>query len=145
MSVLLAMENEIRLRLACDRCHSQKLRCSKRQGANVCDRCAKADAPCLFSPFRQKKDTEKKNNGVKVPVSTHSSRSSKSIDDRSENSMALTAGSERKRMRVTTRSEKPGQLPLLLILIPALYISSNIFRRTESSTSYSTCAQLLLY
>ena len=37
-------------RLACDRCHSQKLRCPKTQGAVSCARCSKAGAPCEFSP-----------------------------------------------------------------------------------------------
>ena len=50
------MNDDIRLRSACDRCHSQKLRCPKRPAAEVCDRCIKSGAPCIFSPFRQKKD-----------------------------------------------------------------------------------------
>ncbi len=39
-----------RTRLACDRCHGQKLRCPKEPGIPVCTRCAKAGADCIFSP-----------------------------------------------------------------------------------------------
>ena len=46
--------DNIRRRSACDRCHSQKLRCPRRPGVDVCDRCAKARATCVYSPFRQK-------------------------------------------------------------------------------------------
>ncbi|EPE28761.1 Zn2/Cys6 DNA-binding protein [Glarea lozoyensis ATCC 20868] len=49
------MADEIRLRAACDRCHSQKLRCPKKSGEAICDRCLRAGASCMFSPFRQKK------------------------------------------------------------------------------------------
>jgi hypothetical protein len=50
------MADEIRLRSACDRCHSQKLRCPKKKtGESSCNRCSKARAACTFSPFRQKK------------------------------------------------------------------------------------------
>jgi hypothetical protein len=55
----LAMDEDqdtVRLRVACDRCHSQKLRCPKAAGADTCDRCSKARTPCVFSPFRQKKE-----------------------------------------------------------------------------------------
>ncbi|KFA65855.1 hypothetical protein S40285_04656 [Stachybotrys chlorohalonatus IBT 40285] len=38
------------LRQACDRCHNKKLRCPKPAGSLSCARCAKAGAPCLFSP-----------------------------------------------------------------------------------------------
>jgi hypothetical protein len=50
--------DDIRRRAACDRCHTQKTRCPRRPGEDVCDRCVKAQTPCVFSPFRQKKDPE---------------------------------------------------------------------------------------
>ncbi|RDL34403.1 uncharacterized protein BP5553_07531 [Venustampulla echinocandica] len=49
------MADDIRRRSACDRCHSQKLRCPRRPGEDICDRCSKARTSCIFSPFRQKK------------------------------------------------------------------------------------------
>lgn len=49
---------EVRRRFACDRCHTQKIRCPRKPGQAVCDRCTKAKAECLFSPFRQKKVNE---------------------------------------------------------------------------------------
>ncbi|KAH6664964.1 hypothetical protein B0J14DRAFT_240081 [Halenospora varia] len=52
------MSEDIRLRAACDRCHSQKLRCPRQAGETSCTRCAKARATCVFSPFRQKKSPE---------------------------------------------------------------------------------------
>ncbi|KMU72938.1 hypothetical protein CISG_09952 [Coccidioides immitis RMSCC 3703] len=39
-----------RKRLACDRCNSLKLRCSKVAGSEVCTRCIRASASCVFSP-----------------------------------------------------------------------------------------------
>ncbi|KAJ9150448.1 hypothetical protein NKR23_g3846 [Pleurostoma richardsiae] len=39
-----------RTRLACDRCHSQKLRCPKQPGSLLCTRCLKAGAACVYSP-----------------------------------------------------------------------------------------------
>ena len=38
------------LRQACDRCHDKKLRCPKLPGVSSCSRCAKAGAPCIYSP-----------------------------------------------------------------------------------------------
>jgi len=49
------MVDDIRRRTACDRCHSQKLKCPKRSGADICERCLKAKTSCSYSPFRQKK------------------------------------------------------------------------------------------
>ncbi|KAE9367688.1 hypothetical protein N431DRAFT_348492 [Stipitochalara longipes BDJ] len=51
-------EDSIRRRAACDRCHSQKIRCPRKPGQEICDRCQKARTPCIFSPFRQKKVPE---------------------------------------------------------------------------------------
>lgn len=39
-----------RTRLACDRCHSQKLRCPKQPGSPLCTRCLKAGTQCVYSP-----------------------------------------------------------------------------------------------
>ncbi|KAL1879188.1 hypothetical protein Daus18300_001767 [Diaporthe australafricana] len=39
-----------RTRLACDRCHSQKLRCPKQPGSALCTRCLKAGTQCVYSP-----------------------------------------------------------------------------------------------
>lgn len=38
------------LRLACDRCHNQKLRCTNSASTTDCDRCLKANTPCVHSP-----------------------------------------------------------------------------------------------
>jgi len=47
------MVRPIRNRLACDRCHGQKLRCPRDTASGVCSRCAKAGAACIFSPRGQ--------------------------------------------------------------------------------------------
>jgi hypothetical protein len=44
------MPGPVRFRQACDRCHGQKLRCTKQQGSSTCTRCARAGAICVFSP-----------------------------------------------------------------------------------------------
>lgn len=44
------MPAPVRMRLACDRCHSQKLKCPKRPGSNICSRCLKAGSACTYSP-----------------------------------------------------------------------------------------------
>ncbi len=45
-----ASKTNVRQRLACDRCHSQKLRCIKRPGSHVCHRCISAGTQCVFGP-----------------------------------------------------------------------------------------------
>ncbi|EFQ98469.1 hypothetical protein MGYG_01497 [Nannizzia gypsea CBS 118893] len=45
--------SEARLRLACNRCHAQKLRCLRSEGAepgSKCERCRRASVPCVYSP-----------------------------------------------------------------------------------------------
>lgn len=37
-------------RSACDRCHSQKLRCPKAPGSSICTRCSRLGVTCVFSP-----------------------------------------------------------------------------------------------
>lgn len=64
------MADDIRRRSACDRCHSQKLRCPRRPGQDICDRCSKARASCAYSPFRQKKLPQ--DTLGKSPSTTHS-------------------------------------------------------------------------
>ncbi|KAJ2893370.1 hypothetical protein MKZ38_008733 [Zalerion maritima] len=44
------MPKPTRTRQACDRCHSQKLRCLKENGLTTCARCSKAGTDCVFSP-----------------------------------------------------------------------------------------------
>lgn len=44
------MPSFARTRLACDRCHSQKLRCPKQPGSAICTRCLKANTSCTYSP-----------------------------------------------------------------------------------------------
>lgn len=39
-----------RIRSACDRCHSQKLKCRKLPSNGQCARCVKAQTACVFSP-----------------------------------------------------------------------------------------------
>ncbi|KAM3073605.1 hypothetical protein ACMFMG_004510 [Clarireedia jacksonii] len=58
----------VRRRAACDRCHSQKLRCHRQPSTDICERCAKAHTECLYSPFRQKPATLVKS--VKTTSST---------------------------------------------------------------------------
>ena len=41
--------NNANLRSACDRCHGQKLRCTKSASAIDCDRCLKAKTSCVHS------------------------------------------------------------------------------------------------
>ncbi|KAL1902012.1 hypothetical protein Sste5346_001718 [Sporothrix stenoceras] len=45
------MVGPIKTRLACDRCHGQKLRCPKQSGSRVCTRCERAGVACIFSPI----------------------------------------------------------------------------------------------
>lgn len=67
-----------RIRSACDRCHSQKLRCRKLPDSGQCVRCAKARAQCVFSPanrgFRSNPEAERvaqsAGNGVVESISS---------------------------------------------------------------------------
>lgn len=63
----------IQLRRACDRCHSQKLRC-KRTGGGNCDRCEKTGVTCVFSPSRRmRKISQPKDGDARLSVSGASS------------------------------------------------------------------------
>ncbi|KLJ08986.1 hypothetical protein EMPG_15594 [Blastomyces silverae] len=42
-------ESNRQLRSACDRCHSQKLRCERQEGDRSCLRCSRTDALCVYS------------------------------------------------------------------------------------------------
>lgn len=48
-------------RLACDRCHLQKLRCQRQHGQGSCQRCSRLNAVCVFGPRQPRRamvDTE---------------------------------------------------------------------------------------
>ena len=47
---LSAASSSLKVRFACDRCHSQKLRCVRKSGHITCNRCAKRGDRCKFSP-----------------------------------------------------------------------------------------------
>lgn len=81
-----------RRRAACDRCHSQKVRCPKTATQDICDRCMKAGSPCVFSPFRQKKASEADETIQGTPVTPGSSPN----DQITESNTTLT---HRKRQR----------------------------------------------
>ncbi|KAM7197421.1 hypothetical protein V8F20_006566 [Naviculisporaceae sp. PSN 640] len=53
-------------RLACDRCHGQKLRCPRQEGQGACQRCLRANATCVFSP-RQKRTSPSVNKEKQRP------------------------------------------------------------------------------
>jgi Fungal Zn(2)-Cys(6) binuclear cluster domain len=44
------MDQPPKTRRACDRCHTQKLRCKRIEGKNYCVRCTRAELTCIFSP-----------------------------------------------------------------------------------------------
>jgi hypothetical protein len=98
----------VRLRTACDRCHSQKLRCPKPTGAEKCDRCRKARAPCEFSPFRQKKEQNER--GVETDKSSLQAQLA-SLEDRismaTEKSHSI-IGAKRKRVGSVEKPEHPA-------------------------------------
>ncbi|CZR61341.1 uncharacterized protein PAC_11237 [Phialocephala subalpina] len=62
------MTDDVRRRAACDRCHSQKIRCPRQPGQAVCSRCVKAGTQCIFSPFRQKKPVDEANRSGGTPI-----------------------------------------------------------------------------
>lgn len=92
-------KNSVRLRAACDRCHSQKLRCPKPAGAEVCDRCQRAGRPCAFSPFRQKKEPGRAHE--KASMNTQLFHLEEKIDSMTEKSKRSLVGVKRKRNTLT--------------------------------------------
>ena len=102
-TAVLAMEDaSIRRRAACDRCHSQKLKCPKAAGSKVCDRCIKARATCLYSPFRQKKDATVDAKKMKTSIDAQLSSLEDRLNTFSENNLrtnnsTTTCGTKRKR------------------------------------------------
>ena len=93
-------EESIRRRAACDRCHSQKIRCPRKPGQDVCDRCQKARTPCVFSPFRQKKLLEGD------PVADESSAVSPASNAQREATESDIGSSLRKRQRIQSSIER---------------------------------------
>ncbi|KAK6083979.1 hypothetical protein SCUP515_01675 [Seiridium cupressi] len=61
-------------RLACDRCHSQKLRCQRQSGQGSCARCTRLNEQCVFSP-RQRRTVKHKepaaNGAIKTRQEAH--------------------------------------------------------------------------
>lgn len=64
------MSTSSRYRSACDRCHSQKLRCPKQPGSAICSRCQKAGARCAYSPPGTSLATSNNNNTWSSEVSS---------------------------------------------------------------------------
>lgn len=107
------MDDDIRRRSACDRCHSQKLRCPKRQGAVVCDRCVKAGASCIYSPFRQKKDPEKLQYADKSALESIDHLIDGHVVEVNESRRICRYSKANKRKRITPPSPEAGQYSFL--------------------------------
>lgn len=103
-SALSTMTDDIRRRLACDRCHSQKLRCPRRPGKDTCDRCHKARTSCIFSPFRQKKPPQEDQGSTSVVATSQTPAVASQIDFLSED-----VSNSNKRKRIDTHSENIGK------------------------------------
>ena len=50
LEVSSASESNRNIRSACNRCHSQKLRCIRKTGHVSCERCLKLNTPCRLRP-----------------------------------------------------------------------------------------------
>ena len=103
------MDEDIRRRSACDRCHSQKLRCPKRQGTDTCDRCMKSGASCVYSPFRQKKEPQ----GAGSSTDSHTPLSNVCPGKDNGNIKISTHQSGNKRKRITPLTREASQLPFI--------------------------------
>jgi hypothetical protein len=86
----------VRLRAACDRCHSQKLRCPKVADAEQCDRCRKARRPCVFSPFRQKKTDDHNSDSERASMNAQLCLLEQQISIIKEKNRSARAGVKRK-------------------------------------------------
>jgi hypothetical protein len=95
-------EDSIRRRTACDRCHSQKIRCPRDPAHEICDRCQKAGKSCVFSPFRQKKVPEGDFGADEGSVISPASSS----NGQSDVTGSSASTSNRKRQRVQTPSDR---------------------------------------
>ncbi|KAH8801523.1 hypothetical protein F5884DRAFT_862217 [Xylogone sp. PMI_703] len=94
----MASKDNIRRRAACDRCHSQKLRCTKTHNSEICDRCIKARATCHFSPFRQKPDQVEPPD-LSKSVLTHVAHSNQSSESETSVSGRISSSVGHKRKR----------------------------------------------
>jgi hypothetical protein len=103
----------VRLRTACDRCHSQKLRCPKPAGAEVCDRCRKAGRPCVFSPFRQKKDSETRNEKDRESMNAQLFHLEEKIDQLEEKKSKRTLVGVKRKRNALTPPRDSSQYPSL--------------------------------
>ncbi|KAI2643456.1 hypothetical protein GGS21DRAFT_16077 [Xylaria nigripes] len=55
-------------RSACDRCHDQKLRCTRASSGGACVRCTKAKASCTWTPVSIRRPRESKRSVANTPV-----------------------------------------------------------------------------
>lgn len=62
--------NSLQNRLACDRCHSQKLRCQRQHGQGSCQRCSHLNATCVFSPRQPRRALPTISDSVRARTST---------------------------------------------------------------------------
>ncbi|KAL4800826.1 hypothetical protein BDV19DRAFT_352212 [Aspergillus venezuelensis] len=56
------------MRAACNKCHSQKLRCIRKRGEDRCERCSRLDATCVFSPRAPRGSIMKSSSRTKTPT-----------------------------------------------------------------------------
>src|SRR5258708_2149542 len=100
------MDNEkdtVRLRAACDRCHSQKLKCPRTAGIQKCNRCNKARTSCVFSPFRQKKEACSQNEAGRASINAQLTVLEERIISVKQNNLNAIAGAGTKRKRTLSQ------------------------------------------
>ncbi|KAH9214650.1 hypothetical protein DL95DRAFT_148874 [Leptodontidium sp. 2 PMI_412] len=112
------MTGEIRRRAACDRCHSQKIKCPRRDGSEICERCMKARTPCIFSPFRQKKTPEEDADG-EVPVVASTPQSQGRTPEQEIDTSGL---GRQKRKRLARDSDSTTIAPTLISVVAPVQI-----------------------
>ncbi|KAH8666574.1 hypothetical protein BX600DRAFT_462019 [Xylariales sp. PMI_506] len=54
LNTAMPRDNPPSIRLACDRCHRQRLRCQRQEGQGSCTRCSRLSEACVFSPRQRR-------------------------------------------------------------------------------------------
>lgn len=131
---IVQMDQPLKIRRACDRCHTQKLRCKRIEGHNTCVRCGNANLTCIFSPPGK---NQKPHAGRKQSVGAASSGQKSTLSSTHNDSGAASNGL----IDVDKRSADYSQLPPVTALQqwPTSRPEDDILLNCKYSSSFICC------
>lgn len=131
---IVQMEQPPKIRRACDRCHTQKLRCKRIEGHHTCVRCGNANLTCIFSPPGK---NQKQHLGRKQSVGAASNRQKSTLSSTHNDSVVASNGL----IGVDKRPADCSQLPPVTALQqwPTSQPEDEILLNCKYSSSFICC------